>query len=157
MRVTMVLRAIHLVACAIGALAFGIAVLRWFLYRFPFESMPSVGDVFRLGGLIMGLVLGALLVWCALHPASNLTNTKMFLYAAWIGVFAWYWFNSFSLHELHSFDPEKIAREELQHTVISIGAFLVWTGLYLIGPILRGVEHLRQPRDLTTKTDGTGR
>jgi hypothetical protein len=39
------------------------------------------------------------------------------------------------VNEVHSLDPEKIAREQVQQTALSISIFLVWVGLYLIGPI----------------------
>ena len=137
MRTTTVLRVVHVMACAIGALAFGVAVWRWFLYRFPFESMPSLGELARFGGLITGLSLGLILLWGAVRLSPRRMKTTMILYVAWIGIFAWYWFNSFTLNELHSLDPEKIAQEQAQHTALSVGFFLLWTGLYLIGPILK--------------------
>jgi hypothetical protein len=136
MRITTVLRVVHTVAFAIGVLAFGIAVLRWFLYRVPFDTMPSTGELARVSGLLAGFFLGSIWLWSAVRPGRHM-KTAIFLSVAWIGVFAWFWFSSFTLNELHSLDPEKIAREQAQHTVVSVGFFLFWTGLYLIGPILK--------------------
>jgi hypothetical protein len=137
MRITTVLRVVHALACSIGVCAFAIAVLRWFLYRVPFDNIPSIGELARAGGLIAGLLLGSVLLWGALRPGRTHLKAATLLSAAWISVFAWYWFNSFALNELHSFDPEKIAREQAQHTTISLGFFLLWTGLYLVGPTLK--------------------
>jgi prolipoprotein diacylglyceryltransferase len=84
---------------------------------------------------LFGVVLGVVLLWRALRSTATNTRTTVVLYVGWIAVFAWYWFNRFAVNEVHSLDPEKIAREQVQQTALSISIFLVWVGLYLIGPI----------------------
>jgi len=46
------------------------------------------------------------------------------------------------VNELPSLDSGKIAQEQAQQTATFVGIFLVWVGLYLIGPILT-VRRLR--------------
>lgn len=79
MRITTVLRVVHTLACAIGVLAFGIAVLRWILYRVPFDNVPSIGELARAGGLISGLFLGSALLWGALRPGRGPVKAAIFL------------------------------------------------------------------------------
>ena len=90
----------------------------------------------NLGGLVAGFGLGIVLLWSALRINPRSMRTVMALYVAWIGIFAWYWFHSYTLNEVHSFDPQKLAREQAQHAAISIGFFLLWVALYSIGPVL---------------------
>ena len=136
MKTTTVLRIIHIVALAVGVLAFGVATWGWFRFRFPFEGRPQFWEFGNLGGLVAGFGLGIVLLWSALRINPRSMRTVMALYVAWIGIFAWYWFHSYTLNEVHSFDPQKIAREQAQHAAISIGFFLLWVALYSIGPVL---------------------
>jgi hypothetical protein len=136
MKTTTVLRIVHMLALAVGVLAFGVATWRWFVSRFPFDDGLPLGELANFGGLVIGFGLGIVLLWSALRPTRRTMKTAMILYAAWISIFAWYWFNSFTLNEVHSFDPQRIAREEAQHVAISICFFLLWVGLYSIGPVL---------------------
>ena len=133
-KATVLLRVLHVGALGVAALGFGVGALGW-LNTHRVGGAPAAAELASLGGLLFGAVLGIVLLWRALRSTATNTRTTVVLYVGWIAVFAWYWFNRFAVNEVHSLDPEKIAREQVQQTAISIGIFLVWVGLYLIGPI----------------------
>jgi YbgC/YbaW family acyl-CoA thioester hydrolase len=106
------------------------------------EVVISLGDVsamdaVNLAVLVAGLVLGAVLLLRAVRPAHNELKTTLILLVCWVAVFGWYWFSRFGVTELHSLDPEKMALERVKQTATSIAFFLLWVGLFSIGPVLR--------------------
>ena len=141
-KTTMVFRGLHVAALGVAVVGFSAAVLGW-LNSHRAAGALATADLASLGGLLLGAGLGVVLLWRALRSTDVSTKTTMALYIGWITVFAWYWFNRFGANELHSLDPERMTHEQAQQKAISIGLFLVWVGLYLIGPIL-AARRLRQ-------------
>jgi hypothetical protein len=141
LKMTMMFRGLHIAALGVAVIGFSVAVLGW-LNTHGAVGATRGAELASLGGLLFGAGLGVVLLWRALRSTAVSTKTTMALYTGWIAVFAWYWFNRFAVNELHSLDPGKIAHEQVQQTAISVGIFLVWVGLYLIGPILT-VRRLR--------------
>src|SRR5438132_11772544 len=113
MKITIILRIVHVMALAVGVLAFGVASWRWFASRLPFDRGLTFGDLANFAGLVAGFGVGIVLFWNLLRPTRSM-KTAMIAYTAWIGIVAWYWFSSFTLSEIQSFDPQTIAREQAQ-------------------------------------------
>lgn len=134
-KATALLRVLHMAALGVAVLGFSLAVRVWFSSHYS-AGAPEPRELANLGGLFFGLALGVVLLWRSLRLKATTVKTTIALYTAWVAVFAWYWFNRFSITELHSLDPEKIGREQVQQTAISIGIFLLWLALYTIGPVL---------------------
>ena len=143
LKIAMAFRVLHIAALGVAVVGFSGGVLAW-LNSHVAEGAPAAGDLASLVGLLLGTGLGVVLLWRALRSTAMTIKTTVALYGGWIAVFAWYWFNRFAVNEIHSLDPERIRREQVQQTAISIGIFLLWVGLYLIGPILtaRRLRHI---------------
>jgi len=132
---TALLRILHITALSVAALGFGIGIWTWIGSHVSNGGIVAA-DLVNLGGLVIGLALGVALVWSAMRPAAMSARTVL-LYASWLVVFAWYWFKRFSGSEVHSLDPANIESEQAKQRAISVGVFLLWVGLYLIGPVLK--------------------
>lgn len=139
-KTTTVFRVLHVAALGVAVIGFCAAVLGW-LNSHLFSGAPVRADLASFGGLLLGAGLGGVLLWRALRSTAVSIKTTATLYGCWIVVFAWYWFNRFAVNEIHTLDPEKMARDQVQQTAVSVCIFLVWVGLYLIGPILTARRH----------------
>jgi hypothetical protein len=126
---------LHIAALGVAVIGFTAAALGW-VSSHSSTTAPGSADVTNFGGLLFGTGLGLFLLWRELRSTPVNTRMTISLYTGWIAVFAWYWFNRFAVSEHHSLDAGRIAHEHAQQTTISMGIFLVWVGLYLIGPIL---------------------
>jgi hypothetical protein len=135
LKTTIVFRVLHIAALGVAVIGFGAAVLGW-LNSHLVAGAPVGADLASFGGLLLGAGLGGVLLWMALRSTTVSIKTTAALYGGWIADFAWYWFNRFAVSEIHTLDPEKMAHDQVQQTAISVCIFLVWVGLYLIGPIL---------------------
>lgn len=131
-----VFRLLHIAALGIAVIGFGAAAFGWVNSHLD-AGAPVPSDVASFGGLLLGAGLGVVLLWIALRSNTVSIKTTAALYGGWIAVFAWYWFNRFAVNEIHTLDPEKMCHEQVQQTLISVCIFLVWVGLYLIGPVLK--------------------
>jgi hypothetical protein len=126
---------LHVMALGTISASFGFAGLSWLQNH----TANNVGgnDLASLGGIATGVGLGLVLLWRAFRPARDNLKTTVALYACWIGIFAWYWFDRFALRELHTLNPDRMRQDRAWQTIISVVFFLIWVCLFSLGPILR--------------------
>jgi hypothetical protein len=132
------LRVVHVAALAIVVFAMAVHVWAWF--RFHLLEVLSARELGNLGGLLVGVVFGVAILWTSTYLSSTSIRTTIVLHVGWLLIFTWYWFNLFPLgeiRELHSFEAWSLEREQAQQAKTSVGFFLLWVGLYSIGPILK--------------------
>jgi hypothetical protein len=100
-------------------------------------------ELASLVGLVVGVILGAALLWGSLRSAAWNARATIGLHLCWVAIFGWYWFNRFGATEIHSFDPQQVEVERFQQMLMSVAFFVVWTLLCSFGPVFLAARKLR--------------